>query len=89
MADQPISGKVVLITGAARNLGEELSHTFAQAGAAVAVNTRSNIDQAERVVQSIRNRAGEAMAVRADVYESSSPRFRAAPVTKTTFPDMC
>jgi 3-oxoacyl-[acyl-carrier protein] reductase len=67
MVDQSMTGKVVLITGAARNLGEELSHTFAKAGAAVAVNTRSNIEQAERVVQSIRDRGGEAMAVRADV----------------------
>ena len=67
MADQPMSGNVVLITGAARNLGKELSHTFAQAGAAVAVNTRSNMDQAERVAQTIRNRGGEAIAVWADV----------------------
>jgi len=67
MAEQLLSGKVVLITGAARNLGEELSYAFARAGASVAVNTRSNIERAERVAANIMQNGGRAIAVRADV----------------------
>ena len=67
MVEQPLTGKVVLITGAARNLGEELSYAFARAGAAVAINTRNNVEQAERVAQNITRSGGQALVVRADV----------------------
>lgn len=86
MVGQLLSGKVVLITGAARNLGEELSYAFARAGAAVAINTRSNMEQTERVAENITRSGGRAIAVRADVKESGEVECMAKTIEKSLGP---
>lgn len=61
------AGKVALVTGAARNIGRAIALSLASGGAKVAVNTRSNADQARGVVDEIKALGSDAEAYVADV----------------------
>ena len=50
-----LSGKVALITGAARRNGRATALALAGAGAAVVVNTRASIDEAAKLISKDRN----------------------------------
>jgi glucose 1-dehydrogenase len=56
-----------LVTGASSGIGEAVARHLAQAGAAVVVNYRSEQEDAEKIVQEIRARGGDAIAIGADV----------------------
>jgi 3-oxoacyl-[acyl-carrier protein] reductase len=62
-----LEGAVVLVTGAARNIGREIALTCARAGAAVVVNAKSSAAEAEAVAAEIFAGGGQAIAVLADV----------------------
>jgi 3-oxoacyl-[acyl-carrier protein] reductase len=62
-----LAGKVALITGAGRNIGEATAYALAQGGAAVALNTRASRDNLERVAAKIRTDGGQADAFMADI----------------------
>ena len=47
MAEQPLSGKVAVVTGAGRGIGKSIALTFAKAGADVAICARSETEIAE------------------------------------------
>src|SRR5581483_11217718 len=55
------------VTGAARNIGRAIALAFAEAGAAVVVNTRSSREDAEGVAGEVAARGGEALVCLADV----------------------
>jgi 3-oxoacyl-[acyl-carrier protein] reductase len=61
--------KVAIVTGAARNIGRAIALSLASGGARVAVNTRSNIEQARGVADEIRRLGPESEAYAADVAE--------------------
>jgi 3-oxoacyl-[acyl-carrier protein] reductase len=63
------AGKVALVTGAARNIGRAIALCLAAGGAKVAVNTRSNIEEARSVVGEIKALGTDAEAYAADVAE--------------------
>lgn len=61
------NGKVALVTGAARNIGRAIALSLAAGGAKVAINTRSNLDQARGVANEIKAMGSDADAFVADV----------------------
>lgn len=67
MSDQDLKGRVALITGGSRGIGRACCEHIARAGAAVAVNFRSNEQAAKKTVELVEAAGGRAMTIRADV----------------------
>lgn len=65
--DGELRGRVAIVTGAGRNIGRAIAQQLAAAGAAVVVNARSNLAQAESVAREIEAAGGRAAAFVADV----------------------
>ena len=63
---RPLHGKVALVTGGSRGIGEAIALRLAADGAAVALTYRSREDRAAQVVKQIEQAGGQAWAVRAD-----------------------
>jgi NAD(P)-dependent dehydrogenase (short-subunit alcohol dehydrogenase family) len=59
--------RVALVTGGSRGIGRAIATVLAEEGAAVAVNYRSSESQAQEVVDEIRGRGGNAVAIGGDV----------------------
>ena len=64
---QELSGKVALVTGGARNIGRAIALALAEAGASIAIITRSDQAAADETVAAIRQRGVAAEAFLADV----------------------
>jgi len=62
-----LTGKVALVTGASRGIGQGCALKLAELGADVVVNYRSHGDEAEAVAQQIRAKGRECIAVGADI----------------------
>ena len=61
-----LSGKVAIVTGASRGIGEAIARAYADAGAAVVLGSRKQ-EALEEVARSIREGGGRALAVAAHV----------------------
>jgi NAD(P)-dependent dehydrogenase (short-subunit alcohol dehydrogenase family) len=72
--DRPLSGKVALITGAARRLGRASALALAEAGADVAITFLRSSGQARQTVRDLRSLGVRAMAVRCDITDENSVR---------------
>jgi len=66
-----LKGRVALVTGGSRGIGAAIARDLAQAGASVAVNYRAQADQANAVVDALRGIGANALAVKADVSQST------------------
>ena len=64
-----LAGKVALVTGASRNIGRAIALALAADGAAVAVNTRSSKEDADKVAQEIKKAGGQAETFMADIVD--------------------
>ncbi len=64
---RPLKNQKALVTGASSGIGEACAIALGAAGAAVVVNYISRPEEAERVVQLIRDDGSEAIAIQADV----------------------
>jgi 3-oxoacyl-[acyl-carrier protein] reductase len=71
-SDNELSGRVAIVTGAGRNIGRGIALELAQGGAAVVVNARSNLKEAEGVAGEIERAGGKALAVTADVADAAA-----------------
>ena len=69
---QELAGRVALVTGAGRNIGRAIALARADAGAAVVINARSNLREAEAVAGEIERAGGKAFAVTADVVDAAA-----------------
>ncbi|GAA1913976.1 SDR family NAD(P)-dependent oxidoreductase [Streptantibioticus ferralitis] len=78
-----LSGKVALVTGAARGIGRAVAVRLAEDGATVAVNYRSSTADAEQLVAELEKRGGQATAIRADVADLSEIRRLVDQVVET------
>jgi NAD(P)-dependent dehydrogenase (short-subunit alcohol dehydrogenase family) len=67
-----LQGKVALVTGASKGIGEAIARELAARGAAVAVNYSSNRAAAEKVVAEIKSGGVDAIAVQGDVADATS-----------------
>jgi NAD(P)-dependent dehydrogenase (short-subunit alcohol dehydrogenase family) len=67
MAEKPLDGQVVLVTGAAKRIGRSIALRLAAEGAAIAVNYRGSQQEAEAVVREIQASGAKAVALQADV----------------------
>src|SRR5687768_10175724 len=72
MPEVNLKGCVALVTGASLGIGRSTAIALGRAGASVAVNYRSHADQAQEVVQAIREHGSMAVALQGDVADLAS-----------------
>ncbi len=75
-----LAGKVAIITGSGKGIGEEIALLFARQGAKVVVTARSEND-IRRVADSIKRAEGQAHAVMADIGTATGVKSLIAGVT--------
>lgn len=68
-----LSGKVALITGAARGIGKEIALRFSQAGAKVALND-IRVEELKKALEEIKDQGGEGIYIKADISKSDEVR---------------
>ncbi len=68
--DLGLSGKVAVVTGGSGGIGSAVASAFANEGTAVAVVYFQHRDKADEVVDGIRSRGQQAIAVQADVRDA-------------------
>ena len=62
-----LKGKVAVVTGSSRGIGQATAERLALDGASVVINYAKSVDEAESVVNGITKRGGKALAVQADI----------------------
>jgi NAD(P)-dependent dehydrogenase (short-subunit alcohol dehydrogenase family) len=72
LSSDSLAGKVALVTGSSRGIGADTVNIFANAGAAVVVNYRNKQTRADKIVDSINENGGKAIAIGADLTDQQS-----------------
>lgn len=68
----PLAGMRVLVTGAAKRIGQTVALTLARAGADVAITYRKSAEEANATVSKLRRIGSNSVAIRCDVRQESS-----------------
>ncbi|MFN6995705.1 MAG: SDR family oxidoreductase, partial [Aquincola tertiaricarbonis] len=71
MAEQDLAGKLVLVTGGAKNVGKAISRRFAERGAHVIVNFFHSLDASRQTVAELRAEGFSVEAMRASVAQKA------------------
>lgn len=66
-----LNGKVAIVTGGARDIGQQAAIKLAGAGAKVCINNLSNKQHAEETVSLIKELGGEAISIQGDMTKSA------------------
>jgi 3-oxoacyl-[acyl-carrier protein] reductase len=72
MTSGSLHGHVALVTGGSRGIGAAIVKMLAEAGAAVAVNYRERVSEAEKLTKGIVAAGGRAVAIAADVSDTAA-----------------
>jgi 3-oxoacyl-[acyl-carrier protein] reductase len=80
--DLGLTGRIALVTGAARDVGREIALTLAAEGASVAVNYRSSAAEADALVAEIAAKGGTAKAYQADVSDLAAVQAMVAAIVR-------
>jgi len=72
MTTQDLRAHVALVTGGSRGIGAAIAVALAELGAAVAVNCRERVADAEAVVTKIKTGGGRAVSIAADVSQAAA-----------------
>jgi acetoacetyl-CoA reductase len=67
-----LSGQYALVTGASRGIGRAIATMFAAEGAAVAINYRSGVGEAQALEGELRERGSKVLLLQGDVSERST-----------------
>jgi 3-oxoacyl-[acyl-carrier protein] reductase len=81
-----LTGRVALVTGGSRGIGQAIAISLADAGAAVAVNYLERAALAEKVAEGIHRNGGRAVAVGADVSKTAAVKKMVADVERQLGP---
>lgn len=68
---EALQGKVAIVTGASRGIGKQIAEQLAELGAKVTVNYARSAEEAESVVNRIKEKGGDAVAIQADLSKTS------------------
>lgn len=81
--DLGMAGKVALVTGSSRGIGESIAKLLAVQGVKVAINYYKGMHDAKRIVREIEENGGKAVAIGADVRSEEQVRRMIEKVNKT------
>ncbi len=77
-----LSGKVAVVTGAARGIGAGIAKRLTEDGAAVAITYSSSQASADKLVRDIESKGGKAIAIRADSTDATAVKNAMAETVK-------